>query len=162
MTMSTNPDGSTKFLIVQLTDFNGFARYRFCVHEDQAHQKPGFAAREKRSSPGRRWPIATAWRSLPTANCPRQQPGEHMLYSYSLPDLKCVGAAELGGMGAAGLHDPRRKTAYVANAVTNDVSAVGHQVNERSRAHPGRIRAKRIRLGCSRNKIALSGGKLLF
>jgi len=47
------------------------------------------------------------------------------LYSYSLPDLKLIGAAELGGQGAAWVTlTPDGKTAYVANAVTNDVSAV--------------------------------------
>jgi len=41
----------------------------------------------------------------------------NMLYSYSLPDLKCVGAAELGGMGRSLLTlTPDGKTAYVANA----------------------------------------------
>src|SRR5204862_6742292 len=47
------------------------------------------------------------------------------LYSYSLPDLKLVGAAELGGMGAGWVTlTPDGKTAYVANPVTNNVSAV--------------------------------------
>ncbi len=49
----------------------------------------------------------------------------NMLYAYSLPDLKCVGSAELGGMGASWITlTPDGKTAYVANAVTNDVSAI--------------------------------------
>ena len=47
------------------------------------------------------------------------------LYSYSLPDLKVVGGADLGGKGAAWVTlTPDGKTAYVAMAVTNDVSVV--------------------------------------
>ena len=47
------------------------------------------------------------------------------LYSYSLPDLKVIGAAELGGKGAGWVTlTPDGKTAYVANPVTNDVSVV--------------------------------------
>ena len=47
------------------------------------------------------------------------------LYSYSLPDLKVLGAAELGGMGAAWVTlSPDGKAAYVANPVTDNVSVV--------------------------------------
>jgi YVTN family beta-propeller protein len=47
------------------------------------------------------------------------------LYSYSLPDLKLIGSAELTGMGAGWVTlTPDGKTAYVANPVTNDVSVV--------------------------------------
>ena len=47
------------------------------------------------------------------------------LYSYSLPDLKLIGTAFLGGKGAAWVTlSPDSKTAYVANAVTNNVSVV--------------------------------------
>ena len=45
------------------------------------------------------------------------------LYSYSLPDLKPIGGAELTGKGAGWVTlTPDGKTAYVANPVTNDVS----------------------------------------
>ena len=47
------------------------------------------------------------------------------LYSYSLPDLKPVGGAELSGKGAAWVTlTPDGKKAYVANPVTDDVSVV--------------------------------------
>jgi YVTN family beta-propeller protein len=47
------------------------------------------------------------------------------LYSYSLPDLKLLGSAELGGKGAGWVTlTPDGRTAYVANPVTNDVSVV--------------------------------------
>ena len=47
------------------------------------------------------------------------------LYAYSLPDLKPLGGATLGGKGAGWLTiTPDGKTAYVANEHTNDVSVV--------------------------------------
>jgi YVTN family beta-propeller protein len=47
------------------------------------------------------------------------------LYSYSLPDLKFIGVATLGGKGAGWLSiTPDGKTAYVANEHTNDTSVV--------------------------------------
>jgi YVTN family beta-propeller protein len=47
------------------------------------------------------------------------------VYSYSLPDLKYLGVATLGGKGAGWLTiTPDSKTAYVANEHTNDVSVV--------------------------------------
>jgi len=47
------------------------------------------------------------------------------LYAYSLPDLKPLGGAALGGKGAGWLTiAPGDKTAYVANEHTNNVSVV--------------------------------------
>jgi YVTN family beta-propeller protein len=47
------------------------------------------------------------------------------VYSYSLPDLKYLGVATLGGKGAGWLTiTPDSKTAYIANEHTNDVSVV--------------------------------------
>src|ERR1700681_1357418 len=47
------------------------------------------------------------------------------LYAYSLPDLKPLGGAALGGKGAGWLTiAPDDKTAYVANEHTNNVSVV--------------------------------------
>jgi YVTN family beta-propeller protein len=125
MTMSTNPDGSTKFLFVQLTDFNGFAVIDFASHEEIKRIKnpdllPGKKEVPQGADPSHGMAVTPDGKLLLV-----NSRLNNMLYSYSLPDLKCVGAAELGGMGAAWLTlTPDGKTAYVANAVTNDVSAV--------------------------------------
>ena len=125
MTMSTNPDGSTKFLFVQLTDFNGFAVIDFASHEEIKRIKnpdllPGKKEVPQGADPSHGMAVTPDGKLLLV-----NSRVNNMLYSYSLPDLKCVGAAELGGMGAAWLTlTPDGKTAYVANAVTNDVSAV--------------------------------------
>jgi YVTN family beta-propeller protein len=125
MTMSTNPDGSTKFLFVQLTDFNGFAVIDFASREEIKRIKnpdlpPGKKEVPQGADPSHGMAVTPDGKLLLV-----NSRLNNMLYSYSLPDLKCVGAAELGGMGAAWLTlTPDGKTAYVANAVTNDVSAV--------------------------------------
>jgi len=125
MTMSTNPDGSTKFLFVQLTDFNGFAVIDFASHEEIKRIKnpdlpPGKKEVPQGADPSHGMAVTPDGKLLLV-----NSRVNNMLYSYSLPDLKCVGAAELRGMGAAWLTlTPDGKTAYVANAVTNDVSAV--------------------------------------
>ena len=65
------------------------------------------------------------------------------LYSYSLPDLKLLGGAELGGKGAGWVTlTPDGKTAYVANPVTNDVSVVDIASMKEVDAHSGRLRAE--------------------
>jgi YVTN family beta-propeller protein len=125
MTMSTNPDGSTKYLFVQLTDFNGFAVIDFASREEirritNPALPPGKKEVPEGSDPSHGMAVTPDGKLLLV-----NSRVNNMLYSYSLPDLKCVGAAELGGMGAAWLTlTPDGKTAYVANAVTNDVSAV--------------------------------------
>jgi YVTN family beta-propeller protein len=125
MTMSTNPDGSTRYLFVQLTDFNGFAVIDFASHEEikritNPALPPGKKEVPEGSDPSHGMAVTPDGKLLLV-----NSRVNNMLYSYSLPDLKCVGAAELGGMGAAWLTlTPDGKTAYVANAVTNDVSAV--------------------------------------
>jgi YVTN family beta-propeller protein len=125
MAMSTNPDGSTKFLFVQLTDFNGFAVIDFASHEEiKRITNPPLPAGKKEvpegADPSHGMAVTPDGKLLLV-----NSRVNNMMYSYSLPDLKCVGAAELGGMGAAWLTlTPDGKTAYVANAVTNDVSAI--------------------------------------
>jgi YVTN family beta-propeller protein len=48
-----------------------------------------------------------------------------VLYAYSLPDLKLLGGAALGGKGAGWLTiTPDDMTAYVANEQSNNVSVV--------------------------------------
>ena len=67
MTFSTNPDGSTKWIFVQLSGFNGFAVVDFATHKEIKRIKnPGPAARERRRSRKARIP-RTAWPSPPMA-----------------------------------------------------------------------------------------------
>lgn len=125
MAISKNPDGSTKWIFVQLTDMNGFAVVDFATRKEiKRIENPPLPPGEKTVPEG-------ADPSHGIAVTPDQKMLvvnsrlNNSLYTYSLPDLKPVGNVYLGGMGAAWLTlTPDGKTAYVANAVTNDVSAV--------------------------------------
>jgi len=125
MTFSTNPDGSTKWIFVQVSGFNGFAVVDFATHKEVNRIKnpdlpPGKATVPAGSDPSHGMAVTSDGRTLVV--CSRLN---NFLYSYSLPDLKLLGGAELGGKGAAWVTlTPDGKTAYVANPVTNDVSVI--------------------------------------
>jgi len=125
MAFAANPDGSTKWIFVQLTDFNGFAVVDFATHKEVNRIKnpdlpPGKSIVTAGSDPSHGMAVTADQKTLVV--CSRIN---NYLYSYSLPDLKLLGSAELGGKGAGWVTlTPDGKTAYVANPVTNDVSVV--------------------------------------
>jgi YVTN family beta-propeller protein len=125
MTFSSNPDGSTKWLFAQLSDFNGFAVVDFATHKEINRIKnpdlpPGKSQIPEGADPSHGMAVTPDGKTLVV--CSRLN---NALYTYSLPDLKVTGTTFLGGKGAAWVTlTPDGKTAYVANAVTNDVSAV--------------------------------------
>src|SRR5579872_6315670 len=125
MAFSTNPDGSTKWIFVQLSDFNGFAVVDFATRKEikRIHNPdllPGKSIVTAGADPSHGMAVTRDQKTLVV--CSREN---NELFAYSLPDLKMIGRAYLGGKGAAWVTlTPDGKTAYVANAVTNDVSAV--------------------------------------
>jgi YVTN family beta-propeller protein len=125
MTFATNPDGSTKWIFVQMSGFNGFAVVDFATRKEIKRSQnpdlpPGKATVPEGSDPSHGMAVTSDGKTLVV--CSRLN---NYLYSYSLPDLKVVGAAELTGKGAGWVTlTPDGKTAYVANPVTNDVSVV--------------------------------------
>lgn len=125
MTFSTNPDGSTKWLFVQITDFNGFVVVDFQGRKEVQRVKhpdlaPGKQPVPAGSDVSHGMAVTSDGKTL--VACSRLN---NALYAYSLPDLKLLGGAELSGKGAGWVTiTPDGKTAYVANPVTNDVSAV--------------------------------------
>jgi len=125
MTFSTNPDGSTKWLFAQLTGFNGFAVIDFATQKEINRIKnpdlpPGKKTVPEGSDPSHGMAVTADGKTLVV--CSRLN---NYLYTYSLPDLKSLGGAELTGKGAGWVTlTPDGKTAYVANPVTNDVSVV--------------------------------------
>jgi len=128
MALSANPDGSTKYIFVQMSGFNGFAVVDFASHEEIKRIK------NPDLPPGKATVAFGADESHGMAVTPDQKTLvvnsrlNNMLYVYSLPDVKFVGGAELGGKGAAWVTlTPDGKRAYVANAVTNDVSVIDIQ-----------------------------------
>jgi len=125
MTFAANPDGSTKWIFVQMSGLNGFAVVDFATHKEVKRiNNPPLAAGKKEvpegSDPSHGMAVTSDGKTLVV--CSRIN---NYLYSYSLPDLKLVGSAELTGKGAGWVTlTPDGKTAYVANPVTNDVSVV--------------------------------------
>ena len=125
MAFAANSDGSTKWIFVQLTDFNGFAVVDFASHREINRIKnpdlpPGKSTVPEGSDPSHGMAVTADGKTLVV--CSRLN---NYLYSYSLPDLKLTGSAELTGKGAGWVTlTPDGKTAYVANPVTNDVSVV--------------------------------------
>ena len=125
MTFNSNPDGSTKWIFVQLSGFNGFAVVDFATRREINRIKnpdlpPGKKTVPEGSDPSHGMAVTADGKTLVV--CSRLN---NFLYAYSLPDLKALGGAELGGKGAGWVTlTPDGKTAYVANPVTNDVSVV--------------------------------------
>ena len=125
MTFNTNPDGSTKWIFVQVSGFNGFAVVDFATRKEikriqNPDLPPGKATVPQGSDPSHGMAVTADGKTLVV--CSRLN---NYLYSYSLPDLKPLGGAELSGKGAGWVTlTPDGKTAYVANPVTNDVSVV--------------------------------------
>jgi YVTN family beta-propeller protein len=125
MTFNSNADGSTKWIFAQLTGYNGFAVIDFATRKEiKRIQNPdlpvGKATVPEGSDPSHGMAVTADGKTLVV--CSRLN---NYLYSYSLPDLKPIGGAELTGKGAGWVTlTPDGKTAYVANPVTNDVSVV--------------------------------------
>jgi YVTN family beta-propeller protein len=125
MTFNANPDGSTKWIFVQLSGFNGFAVVDFATRKEINRIKnpdlpPWKKTVPEGSDPSHGMAVTSDGKTLVV--CSRLN---NFLYAYSLPDLKPLGGAELGGKGAGWVTlTPDGKTAYVANPVTNDVSVV--------------------------------------
>jgi YVTN family beta-propeller protein len=125
MALLANPDGSTKWIFVQMSSFNGFAVVDFATHKEinrianpplPEGRKPVTAG----ADPSHGMAVTADHKTLVVDDLTN-----NVLYAYSLPDLKLIGGADLGGKGAAWVTlTPDGKTAYVANAVTNDVSVV--------------------------------------
>ena len=125
MTFNTNPDGSTKWIFVQLSGFNGFAVVDFATRKEinriqNPDLPPGKSIVTAGSDPSHGMAVTSDGKTLVV--CSRLN---NYLYAYSLPELKLLGGAELNGKGAGWVTlTPDGKTAYVANPVTNDVSVV--------------------------------------
>ena len=124
MAIMANPDGSTKWIFAQNTR-HGFAVVDFATRKEikriqNPDLPPGKATVPEGSDPSHGMAVTSDGKTLLV--CSRLN---NYLYSYSLPELKVLGSAELTGKGAAWVTlTPDGKTAYVANPVTNDVSVV--------------------------------------
>jgi YVTN family beta-propeller protein len=125
MAISSNPDGSTKWIFAQNGSANGFAVLDFATQAKINEIKLPDIAAEKQNRHG--GPSVSHGIAL-TADQKTLLINSRLnstLYAYSVPDLKLLGGVALGGKGAGWLViTPDDKTAYVANEHTNNVSVV--------------------------------------
>ena len=125
MAMSKNPDGSTNLLFVQIGTFNGFVVVDFKARKEIARiTLPKLAGGRipliTGSSESHGMAVTADQKTLVV--CSRLN---NALYSYSLPDLKLLGRADLSGQGAAWVTlTPDGKRAYIADPVGNSTLVV--------------------------------------
>lgn len=124
MAFEKNPDGSTKRIFVQLTEFNGFAVVDFATHKEVTRiSLPKIAPGKTPVLEG-----GNASHGLAVTNDGKVLVVNSRLnsavYSYSLPDLKLLGSVDVGRAPDWVTLTPDSKTAYVANAGSNNVSVV--------------------------------------
>ncbi|MEO8050070.1 MAG: cytochrome D1 domain-containing protein, partial [Acidobacteriota bacterium] len=124
MAFATNPDGSTKWIFVQLSDFNGFAVVDFATQKEIKRISNPELARGK---------VAVHYGGNASHGMAVTADGKTLvvnsgvnsaLYAYSIPDLKVIGGADVGKAPDWVTLTPDGKTAYVANAASNSVSVV--------------------------------------
>jgi len=124
MTFSTNPDGSTKWIFVQLSSFNGFAVVDFATHKEvnriqNPDLPPGKAPYLVGGSESHGMAVTADQKTLVVNSRLNSS-----VYFYSLPDLKNLGSTEVGRSPDWVTLTPDGKTAYVACAASNFVSVV--------------------------------------
>jgi YVTN family beta-propeller protein len=125
MAFDTNPDGSTKRIFVQLSNFNGFLTVDFATHKVVDTIKlPELPAAEKvteglQGSPAHGLAVTSEGKTLAVLSKMNTR-----VYFYSLPDLKMLGESKVGHHPDWLTFTPDGKRVYVANAGSNSVSVV--------------------------------------
>ncbi len=124
MAFATNPDGTTKWIFVQLSGFNGFAVIDFATHKEINRLKlPALPAGKAPFLLGGNESHGMAVTSDQKTLIVNSRLNS-AVYSYSLPDLKLLGSADVGLAPDWVTLTPDGKRAYVANAASNSVSVV--------------------------------------
>jgi len=125
MAFESNPDGSTKRIFVELSNFNGFVTVDFATRKvvDKIPM-PEVAASEKttvglQGSPCHGLAVTPDGKTLTVLSKMNSR-----VYFVSLPDLKIAGETKVGHHPDWITLTPDGKRAYVANAGSNTVSVV--------------------------------------
>jgi YVTN family beta-propeller protein len=126
MAFETNPDGSTKRVFVQLSNLHGFAVVDFAQRKEVARiELPNDIPAEKvdkgpfNASPSHGLGVAPDGRTLWVTSRPNAR-----VYAYSLPDLKLLGAVDLGGRPDWVTFTPDSKQVYISTENTNSTVVV--------------------------------------
>ena len=142
MAFETNVDGSTKRIFVQLSDFHGFAVVDFAQRKEVARiELPNDIPADKvdkgpfNASPSHGIGVAPDGRTLWVTSRPNAR-----VYVYSLPDLKLMGAIDLGGRPDWVTFTPDSKQVYISTENTNSVVVLDV---------PGRKEITKIKVGAS-------------
>ncbi|MBI4472807.1 MAG: beta-propeller fold lactonase family protein [Acidobacteria bacterium] len=120
-----NPDGSTKRMFVEITNFHGFYVVDFATRKEITRIKlPDLPAHERhldtlQGSPAHGIGVTPDGGSLWVCS----KMNSH-IYGYSLPDLKLLGGVHVGDHPDWLTFSPDSKRVYVANAGSNSVSVV--------------------------------------
>jgi YVTN family beta-propeller protein len=123
MAFAPNPDGSTKWILVQLSGYNGFAVVDFNTHKEvQRIKLPELPAGKKPFLEGGNeshgMAVTADGKTLVVDSRLNSS-----VYFYSLPELKLLGSTEVGRAPDWVTVTPDNK-AYVANAGSNSVSVI--------------------------------------
>ena len=125
MAFSQNPDGSTKWVFAQLSNFNGFAVLDFATRKEiHRIQLPDLPPRKAPVSVGGNVSHGIAVTPDARALIVNSRLNS-AVYKYSLPDLKLTGTIEIDGIDPNWITlTPDGKRAYIAIAGSNFVSAI--------------------------------------
>ena len=125
MAFDQNPDGSTRYIFAQLSEFNGFLVVDFATKKELRRVKhPDVAAAKQVKVGGNvsHGMAVTPDSKILIANSRLN----NVVYKYSLPDLKVIGQVEMtGGIDPNWVTlTPDGRTAYVAMSGSNYTSAI--------------------------------------
>ncbi len=124
MAFTTNADGTTKWIFVQLSGFNGFAVVDFATHKEINRIKlpdlPAGKAPFLEGGNESHGMAVTSDGKILVVNSRLNS----AIYAYSIPDLKVLGSTDVGRAPDWVTLTPDGKRAYVANAGSNSVSVV--------------------------------------
>ena len=124
MAFATNPNGSTKWIFVQLSGFNGFAVVDFATRKEINRIKlpdlpPGKPTFPEGGNESHGMAVTSDGKTLVVNSRLNSA-----IYAYSIPELKLIGSSDVGLSPDWVTLTPDGKTAYVANAASNSVSVV--------------------------------------
>jgi YVTN family beta-propeller protein len=125
MIFETNPDGSTKRIFVQLSNYHGIAAVDWATHKETVRWEMADIAGAHKETQGLQAAPAHGLYITPDGKSllALSKWYGHM-YKYSLPDLKPMGSVHVGGHPEWVTLTPDGKKAYVAAAGDNEVSVV--------------------------------------
>lgn len=139
VTFETNPDGSTKRMFAQITNFHGFAVVDWAQKREVTRIALPDIPEAQRNKDGIQGSPAHGLLVTPDGKTLwSTSKFNSAVYAYSLPDLKYLGEVKVGTVPDWMTITPDGKKLYVANAHDNTVSVIDQ---------PARKELMRIRVG---------------